>query len=169
MIVPRLYFGTHTTDNRGDARALMVDRGLRDDGETYGFRGKTERSWPSGLTGENVFKTLTFAMLTTVSAVIEMQPWVDGRLVPSAVQRFDVVPGPAREALAFEMSLNVAVLNEGVEIAREGLRGASIQIAFVLVSVGIPTDREIILTVDEVDVEYDVVRESTPAGTGAPR
>lgn len=135
-----------------------------DDSTAYNASGKTNKVAPAGAGGECIFTVL---YLTTthfdVNVSLWITPYVDG--VALTKQRLNLVgvPGSDGETKVNEIGLSVAHSVSAVERLRYAPRGTWFQVL-------VETDAAIVglgaCIVSEVEVEYEVVRESKEAIAG---
>lgn len=147
---PILFLGQRTA-----AVLLAADEGYADGAATYALLARTARAAPAGVGGDVLMTALYLTLSHTEAATVRVTPVVDG----IALEATDIVLGPAAEraVTAHEVGVSVPYVVGGVEVSRAGARGTWVQVQ--VESVGAFGD----LTVEAVEVEYEVLRESKSA------
>jgi hypothetical protein len=171
-LVPRRYLGTHRDANIGEARIVMSDRGMLDDGSQYRMKGTSNREWPAGINGEFVLKTVFLLVSFTVQGTLIVTPIVDDRRIVASRLALDLNPtNPSqRQVRGFEMRVSEPVIENGVEVRRQGVRGGSMALELEVFAVILPTSTEYLLAIDAAVAEVDIVRETLQPGvTGGVR
>lgn len=146
--------------------SLMRTNGAsyQDDSVNFNASGKSNRVAPAGAQGECIFTVL---YLTTthfdVNVSLFITPIVDG--VSLTRQRLDLVgvPGTDGETKVNEIGLSIPYTPAGTELLRYAPRGTWFQVL-------VETDNSLVALgaciVSEVEVEFEVVRESKEAIAG---
>lgn len=126
------------------------------------FRALTAALAPAGWAGEALFRNLYLVLEAVTAGTIEVTPLVDGKLY--ATQTF-TVDGNNPERQTIEVPITQPHPASG-ERARAGVRGTWIQ---VLVEGKDTEGSDWDITIEGVDVEAEVVRETLPKRTFMPR
>lgn len=154
--VPHVYLGQRSTNVMLESdKATFLDRGVY----YYNLYAKTNKYAPAGAGGEAMFPTIYVTVTHYTQGEIYVTPIVDG----VALERQKVVlPAvAAKTTKVYEYAVSMPVTIAAQEVARVYGRGTWLQVLVETVNGAGSVGRVII---EQVEAEYEVVRESKSSG-----
>ncbi len=161
--IPVLFFGGRDTESN----VMQVSDGFQDNLVNYFPLAKSNPVAPAGASGECIFKnvyiTITHTMLSTVrlTPIVDFVPLDGTGGQPDERLNISLPALGARLTERFEMGLSLPFPLTGAERFRNALRGAWFQLQAEAITALAAGD----LIFDQIELEYDIVRESVVAET----
>lgn len=161
--IPTLFYGGRDTE----ASVLQTNVGFQDNGVDYVPLAKSNPVAPAGAAGEVEFKNVYITITHSMEVDIRLTPIVDfvpldgtgGQPDERLTFSLPDLTATGRLTERFEMGLSIPFPLTGPERIRTGLRGAWFQLQAEAIS-GL-ADGDLIF--DQIELEYEVVRESVVA------
>lgn len=161
----RLYLGTHFSgrERMGESRIFVADRGYLDDGRPYLGSFRSNRAWiAGGIGGEAIVHKIHAAIISTIRAQVRITPYVDGRRIDEAVFIANVGGDDAPDVQTFVVDVRESIEGSARPTLR-GVRGATAEVQVEFYGVSGDGSSDYLLSVEQCEIEVEIVRPSVPS------